>query len=109
MGDAGLFAIPFPQDVGGAGLEHPVLATMVMLEEVSYVSSGLSAAMVDVQLILFGHTLQHASTAVFTTLLSCQPTSPGTTGRTIAEEPVWPSVVRFLAPNLNWIRLHTCH
>ena len=64
MGDAGLFAIPFTQEVGGAGLTHPVLATMVMLEEVSYVSSGLSAAMVDVQLILFGHTLQHASTAV---------------------------------------------
>ena len=37
---------------------------MVMLEEVSYLSSGLSASMLDVQLILFGHTLKHASAEV---------------------------------------------
>lgn len=64
MGGAGLFAIPFGAEVGGAGLEHPTLGTMVMLEETAYLSSGLAAALVDVQLILFGHTLEFASDGV---------------------------------------------
>jgi alkylation response protein AidB-like acyl-CoA dehydrogenase len=64
MGDAGLFRIPFEKKYGGDGLQFPTLATMVMLEEVSYVSSGLAAALVDVQLILFGHTLKHATESV---------------------------------------------
>jgi alkylation response protein AidB-like acyl-CoA dehydrogenase len=64
MGEAGLFRIPFEKKYGGDGLEFPNLATMVMLEEVAYVSSGLAAAMVDVQLILFGHTLKHAEESV---------------------------------------------
>ena len=64
MADAGLFRIPFPEEYGGAGLQYPTLATMVMLEEISYLSSGLSASMIDVQLILFGHTLKHASAEV---------------------------------------------
>lgn len=64
MGEAGLFRIPFEKKYGGEGLEFPTLATMVMLEEVSYASSGLAAAMIDVQLILFGHTLKHAQESV---------------------------------------------
>ena len=64
MAEAGLFRIPFAAEYGGAGLQYPTLATMVMLEEISYLSSGLAAAMIDVQLILFGHTLSHASEAV---------------------------------------------
>ena len=64
MADAGLFRIPFSKEVGGAGLEYPTLATMVMLEEISYLCSGLSASMIDVQLILFGHSLKHASAEV---------------------------------------------
>lgn len=64
MGDAGLFAIPFGRAFGGEGLEYPTLATMVMLEEVAYASSGVAAALIDVQLILFGHTLQHAQPEV---------------------------------------------
>ncbi len=64
MADAGLFRIPFAEEYGGAGLKYPTLATMVMLEEISYLSSGLSACMVDVQLILFGHTLKHASAEI---------------------------------------------
>ncbi len=64
MAQAGLFRIPFADEYGGAGLQYPTLATMVMLEEISYLSSGLSASMIDVQLILFGHTLSHASEAV---------------------------------------------
>ena len=64
MAEAGLFRIPFPEEYGGAGLQYPTLATMVMLEEISYLSSGLSASMIDVQLILFGHTLKHASAEI---------------------------------------------
>ena len=60
MGDAGLMGIPFSREFGGEGLVYPTLATMVMLEEIAYVSSGIAAALIDVQLILFGHTLQHA-------------------------------------------------
>ena len=64
MGEAGLFRIPFAKEDGGDGLEYPTLATMVMLEEVAYVSSGVAAALIDVQLILFGHTLKHAQPPV---------------------------------------------
>ena len=64
MGDAGLFRIPFEKKYGGDGLEYPTLATMVMLEEVAYVSSGVAAALLDVQLILFGHTLKFAHDVV---------------------------------------------
>ncbi len=68
MGDAGLLAIPFEQQYGGAGLEYPTLATMVMLEEIAYVSSGVAAALIDVPLILFGHTLKHANESLKKTL-----------------------------------------
>lgn len=64
MGNAGLFKIPFSEEDGGDGLEYPTLATMVMLEEIAYVSSGVAAALIDVQLILFGHTLKHAQPEV---------------------------------------------
>lgn len=64
MGEAGLFGIPFAREFGGEGLQYPTLATMVMLEEIAYVSSGIAAALIDVQLILFGHTLQHAKPEV---------------------------------------------
>lgn len=64
MGNAGLFKIPFSKEDGGDGLQYPTLATMVMLEEIAYVSSGAAAALIDVQLILFGHTLKHAQPEV---------------------------------------------
>ncbi|WOH38626.1 acyl-CoA dehydrogenase family protein [Thalassotalea fonticola] len=64
MGDEGLLAIPFAKEHGGAGLQYPTLATMVLLEEIAYVSSGIAAAIIDVPLILFGHTLKHAKPAV---------------------------------------------
>ena len=34
MGDAGLLALPFAKEYGGAGLEYPTLASMVLLEEI---------------------------------------------------------------------------
>lgn len=64
MAEAGLFAIPFEKKYGGAGLEFSTLATMVMLEEIAYVSSGVAAALIDVQLILFGNTLNNAQESI---------------------------------------------
>jgi len=64
MAEAGLFRIPYSEEYGGAGLENPTLATMVMLEEIAYHSAGLAASMIDVQLILFGHTLKNATEVV---------------------------------------------
>ena len=83
MGEAGLPGLPFEQCYGGAGLQYPALATMVMLEEVAYVSSGLAAAMVDLQLILFGHTLKHARDSVGTQALDHQCTGGGLHVRTV--------------------------
>lgn len=64
LGDAGLFKIPFALEDSGEGLQYPALATMVMLEEVAYVCSGVAACLIDVQLILFGHTLENASPTI---------------------------------------------
>lgn len=64
IGEAGLFRIPFDSSHGGDGLLYPTLATMVMLEEIAYFSSGVAAALIDVQLLLFGHTLLHAQPSV---------------------------------------------
>lgn len=61
IGAAGLLQLPFTTEDGGAGLQYPTLATMVLLEEFAYLSSGLAAAAIDVQLILFGHTLKNAT------------------------------------------------
>lgn len=60
-GEAGLLQLPFAASVGGAGLKYPTVATMVLLEEFAYLSSGFAAAAIDVQLILFGHTLKNAT------------------------------------------------
>jgi len=64
MGDAGLLALPFAKEYGGAGLEYPTLASMVLLEEIAYVSSGVAATLIDVPLILFGNLLKNGSEAV---------------------------------------------
>ena len=74
MGDADLLRIPFAKEYGGLGLEYPTVATMVLLEEIAYLSSGLAAAIIDVQLILFGHTLKNATdeikTKIFPAMMS---------------------------------------
>src|SRR3546814_13948991 len=48
MGEAGLFRIPFPAEVGGRGLKHPAAATAVVIEQLSYYSSSVGA-IYDVQ------------------------------------------------------------
>jgi alkylation response protein AidB-like acyl-CoA dehydrogenase len=60
MADAGLYAIPFPEDVGGRGLRFPTLATLVVVEELAYYSAGIASALYDAQAILVGKTLQAA-------------------------------------------------
>jgi alkylation response protein AidB-like acyl-CoA dehydrogenase len=60
MAGAGLYRIPFPQDVGGLGLEFPTLATITVLEELGYYSPGLASALYDGQAILVGQTLNRA-------------------------------------------------
>jgi len=57
---AGLYAIPFAEDVGGRGLEFPTLATLTVVEELGYYSAGVASAMYDAQAILVGKTLDMA-------------------------------------------------
>lgn len=61
MRDAGLFTIPFPEDVGGRGLQHPTLSLLVLLEEIGYYSAGIASALYDAQIILVGQTLNRAA------------------------------------------------
>ncbi|MFC9355189.1 acyl-CoA dehydrogenase family protein [Rhodococcus sp. NPDC057014] len=60
MAAAGLYEIPYPEDVGGRGLEHRMLATATVLEELAYYSPGVASALYDGQAILVGKTLEAA-------------------------------------------------
>ena len=61
---AGLYAVPFAEDVGGAGLEFPMLAAATVLEELGYYSAGIASALYDGQALLVGHTLDAAPAAI---------------------------------------------
>lgn len=63
MAEAGLFRIPFAEEVGGRGLRHPATATAVMIEELAYHSNSV-AAIVDVHCILAGNALVHGSDSI---------------------------------------------
>lgn len=60
---AGLYKIPYGADVGGHGLDFPVLATLTVMEELAYYSPGVASAMFDAQAILVGKTLDNAGGA----------------------------------------------
>ncbi|GAA1209741.1 acyl-CoA dehydrogenase [Prauserella alba] len=62
LAEAGLFGVPFSAEVGGRGLDHPVTATAVAIEELAYYSSSI-AAVFDVHCILAGNALTHGTTA----------------------------------------------
>lgn len=64
MAAAGLYEIPYPEDVGGRGLEFPTLATVIVLEELGYYSRGLASALFDGQAILVGKTLDKAPASI---------------------------------------------
>ncbi len=61
---AGIYRVPFGEDVGGFGLEFPVLATLTVMEELAYYSAGVASAMFDGQAILVGKTLDRAPPAI---------------------------------------------
>ncbi|WP_235531115.1 MULTISPECIES: acyl-CoA dehydrogenase family protein [unclassified Nocardioides] len=60
LAEAGLFRVPFAEEVGGDGLAHPVTATAVAIEELAYYSSSVSAVF-DVHCILAGNVLTHGT------------------------------------------------
>ncbi|WP_346267853.1 acyl-CoA dehydrogenase family protein [Streptomyces sp. SID4956] len=62
LADEGLFAVPFDAPVG-AGLDHPMLATCTVTEEIAYESSSM-AGVYDGQCILVPQTLTCASSAL---------------------------------------------
>ena len=57
----GCFAVPFPEP-HGAGLEHPMLATCLVTEEIAYESSSI-AGVYDGQCILNARALSFAAAA----------------------------------------------
>ncbi|WP_328362778.1 acyl-CoA dehydrogenase family protein [Mycobacterium sp. NBC_00419] len=59
LADEGMFAVPFGPDYG-RGLEHPLLGTCTVAEEIAYHSSSL-AGVYDGQCLLVPQTLQFAS------------------------------------------------
>jgi alkylation response protein AidB-like acyl-CoA dehydrogenase len=59
IAQAGLYRAPYPADVGGMGLEFPILAMLTIIEELAYYSPGVASAMFDGQAILVGKTLDH--------------------------------------------------
>lgn len=60
MARQGIFRIPFAARDGGRGLEHRVLATATVCEELAYHSNSI-AAVFDVHCILAGRTLERGS------------------------------------------------
>ncbi|HEY2220601.1 acyl-CoA dehydrogenase family protein [Actinomycetospora sp.] len=62
MADEGLFAVPFDADFG-RGLEHPMLGTCTVTEEIAYQSSSM-AGVYDGQCILVPQALSFASDEV---------------------------------------------
>ena len=60
MAEQSLFGIPFAAGDGGRGLDLPATAAAVMIEELAYHSSSV-AAIVDVNCILAGNALRHAT------------------------------------------------
>ncbi|MDZ4232305.1 MAG: acyl-CoA dehydrogenase family protein, partial [Dietzia sp.] len=60
MADAGLYEIPYGPDVGGRGLQFPMLAAATLLEEMAYFTPGIASALYDGQALLVGRTLDAA-------------------------------------------------
>jgi alkylation response protein AidB-like acyl-CoA dehydrogenase len=60
LAEGDFYKIPFPKEVGGLGLNYPVCATVVTVEELAYISDSI-AAIYDVHCILAGHALMYGS------------------------------------------------
>lgn len=57
---ADLYGVPFGADVGGRGLEFPILAAATVAEELAYFTPGVASALYDGQALLVGRTLDAA-------------------------------------------------
>lgn len=60
IADADLYQIPYAADVGGCGLQFPMLAAATVLEELAYFTPGVASALYDGQALLVGRTLDAA-------------------------------------------------
>ncbi|BFM06823.1 acyl-CoA dehydrogenase family protein [Halioxenophilus aromaticivorans] len=60
LAEAGLYQVSFSKDVGGRGLNYPMLATLTVMEELGYYTPGIASALFDGQAILCGQTLDKA-------------------------------------------------
>jgi len=60
LAKADFFKIPFVKKVGGLGLEYRTCATVVIVEELAYISNSI-AGIYDVQCILMGNALMNGS------------------------------------------------
>ena len=60
LAEEDFYKIPFPAEVGGLGLDYPVAATVVAIEELAYVSNSI-AAIYDVHCIISGNALLNGS------------------------------------------------
>lgn len=56
----GVYAIPFPADVGGVGLAHPSTASAAVMEELAYYSSSV-AAVFDAHCVLAGNAINQGT------------------------------------------------
>src|SRR5260370_30002158 len=64
MADAGLYAIPFSADVGGRGLQYPMLGAATVLEELARFTPAVASALYDAQALLVGRTLDGAPASI---------------------------------------------
>lgn len=62
--ESGLYQVPFAADVGGLGLQFPMLGAATVLEELGYVSAGIASALYDGQALLVGRTLDAAPSKI---------------------------------------------
>lgn len=60
LAEEGLYQVSFAKDVGGMGLQYPMLATLTVMEELGYYTPGAASALFDGQAILCGQTLDKA-------------------------------------------------
>lgn len=60
IAQAGLYGIPFGSDIGGRGLQYPMLAAATVAEELAYFAPGAASALYDGQALLVGRTLDSA-------------------------------------------------
>ena len=60
IAEAGLYAVPFAAEVGGRGLQYPMLGAATVAEELAYFTPGAASALYDGQALLVGRTLDGA-------------------------------------------------